>query len=84
MDPMRYQIAGMQGGGGFNPYAAGRKQYGLSGRAAATSGPVSTEGQRGYDQRDTQQRARRQAVLQRMQAAQNGNYMSSDYLRGTK
>jgi hypothetical protein len=69
---------------GFNPYAAGDKHYGLSGRTAATSGPVSAQGQQGYDERDTKQKARRQAVLQRMQAAQNGNYMSADYLRGVK
>lgn len=69
---------------GFNPYAAGDKRYGLEGRANATSGPVSAQGQQGYDQRERMQNARKQAVLQRMQAAQNGNYMDANYLRGVK
>lgn len=69
---------------GFNPYAAGDKKYGLAGRAYATSGPVSQQGMQGYGQRDREQNARKAAVLQRMQAAQNGNYMSADYLRGTR
>ena len=87
MDPFRNRIATLgikQAGGGFNPYAAGDKQYGITGRHTATSGPVSPEGQQGYDQRDMQARAKRQAVLNRMQAAQNGNFMSSDYLWGVK
>jgi hypothetical protein len=87
MDPFRQQAAMMglkKAGGGFNPYAAGDKQYGITGRRQATQGPVSPEGQRGYNERDTAQKARRQAVLQRMQAAQNGNYMSSNYLWGVK
>jgi hypothetical protein len=42
------------------------------------------QGQQGYDQRGREQAARRQAVLQRMQAAQNGNYMDANYLRGVK
>lgn len=69
---------------GFNPYAAGDKRYGLSGRANATAGPVSRQGQQGYDQRGREQAARRQAVLSRLQAAQNGSYMDADYLRGVK
>ena len=74
----------MQKPDGYNPYAAGAKRYGLEGRSNPTSGPVSAQGQRGYDQRGREQAARRQAVLQRMQAAQNGNYMSADYLRGAR
>lgn len=83
----RQQIANMgisRAGGGFNPYAAGPKRYGITGRGNATSGPVSPEGMQGYDERDMQQRARRDAVLNRMKAAQQGNYMSSDYLWGVK
>lgn len=91
-NPFRRQIAGMNmpdpaaptQQDGFNPYAAGDKHYGLSGRTAATAGPVSAQGQQGYDKRDMEQRARKQAVLQRMQAAQSGNYMSSAYLNGVK
>jgi len=67
---------------GFNPYAAGDKRYGLSGRSNATSGPIGTEGMQGYGQRDQEQNARKAAILQRMQAAQGGNYMSANYLRG--
>jgi hypothetical protein len=87
MEPWRNQIAQMgmkKAGGGFNPYAAGEKQYGITGRNQATQGPVSAQGQQGYAQRDQEQNARKSAVLKRMQAAQNGNYMSSDYLWGVK
>jgi len=69
---------------GFNPYAAGDKRYGLSGRPNATSGPIGAEGMQGYGQRDQQQNARKAAVLQRMQAAQQGSYMNSNYLRGIR
>lgn len=71
-------------GGGFNAYAAGDKRYGPSGSMAATRGPISPEGMQGYGQRDKVQNARKAAVLGRMQAAQNGNYMNADYLRGVK
>lgn len=87
MDPWRQQFAYMgidKAGGGFNPYAAGPKRYGITGRSAATTGPVSPEGQKGYDEREMQQRARRNAVLKRMQAASNGNYMSPENLYGVK
>jgi len=86
-EPWRDQLALMgksKAGGGFNPYAAGAKQYGPNGGTQATVGPVSAEGQRGYQQRDQEQRARQQAVLQRMQAAQQGNYMSPAYQWGVK
>jgi hypothetical protein len=71
-----------QAGGGFNAYAAGRKKYGLSGRAAATQGPIGAEGMQGYGQRDQEQNVRKAAVLGRLQAAQNGEYMNPYYLRG--
>jgi len=86
-DMMRTQLAqrGLTKPDGFNPYAAGSKMYGLSGRSNATSGPLnSTEAQRGYAQRDRETQARKAAVLQRMQAAQSGNYMSPEYLRGIR
>ena len=86
--PLGHQLGqkamGMRKPDGFNPYAAGDKRYGLEGRANATSGPISTQGMQGYGQRDQQQNARKQAVLQRLQAAQNGNYMDANYLRGVK
>ena len=61
----------------FNPYAAGGKIYG-GGRTNPTSGPVDPMG---YRERDLATKARRDAMLRRMQAQQSGNYMSSAYLR---
>lgn len=88
MNPLGDQLAMMglkRAGGGFNPYAAGPKSYGIEGRPAATQGPLnSSTAQRGYDQRDREQQARKQAVLQRMQAANNGQYMNRNYLYGVK
>lgn len=89
MDPNAFrdqwaQMGMAKAGGGFNPYAAGAKRYGITGRPNASSGPVSPEGQQGYDERTRTQQARRNAVLRRMQASQNGNTMSSDYLWGVK
>lgn len=62
----------------FNSYAAGNKVYGF-GRSNPTNGPVD---QLGYKERDAQ-RLRRNALLRRMKAQQSGNYMSSDWLRGS-
>lgn len=61
----------------FNPYSVGDKIYG-GGRSFPTSGPVDLSG---YRERDLQTKARRAALLRRMQAQQAGNYMSADYLR---
>ena len=52
-----------QGGGGFNPYAAGKKHYG-SGRPMPTVGKVTDKG--GYKQRDVKAAARRDALLRRL------------------
>lgn len=86
MDMIRDQIArmGLTKPDAYNPYAAGDKRYGLNGSTTATSGPVSAQGQQGYQDRDREMAVRRQAVLNRMQAAQNGNYMSANYLRGAQ
>lgn len=82
-NPLRYQISGMyQKPDAYTPYAAGPKRYGLSGRAAPNVGPVGVEGMQGYAQRDMRAQARKQAALQKMQAAQSGNYMSPAWLRG--
>jgi len=80
----RDQIAlmGLSKPDAYTPYAAGDKMYGLSGRPNATSGPVSPEGMQGYKQRTQVQNARKAAVLQRMQAAQKGQYMNPHYLGG--
>lgn len=61
----------------FNPYAAGSKVYG-SGRSFPTMGPVD---KMGYRERDAKVRARRNALLRRLQAGQAGKFMSADYLR---
>jgi hypothetical protein len=64
----------------FNPYGAGAKVYGLSGRPHPTAGPVDKTG---YRKRDMEyQRRKRNAMLRRMKAKQQKRYMSSDYLKG--
>ncbi len=70
----------LPGQGGFNPYSAGNKQYG-SGRSFPTMGPVDPLG---YRERDRMARARQNAIVQRLKAIQEGNYMSSAYLGGVK
>jgi len=50
-------------GGGFNPYAAGRKHYG-TGRPMPTVGKVMDR--TGYKIRDVKSEARRDAVLRRL------------------
>lgn len=64
------------GGGGFNPFTAGAKQYGP--RGAPNIGPVDPLG---YRERDLRTAARRNAILRRMKAQQSSNYMSADNLR---
>lgn len=83
MNPFRYMVSGMyQKPDAYTPYAAGPKRYGLAGTSAPNQGPVGVEGMQGYQERDMKAQARKQAALQRMQAAQQGNYMSPAYLRG--
>lgn len=62
---------------GHNPYAVGNKIYG-GGRSFPTMGPVD---KLGYRERDAKTKARRQALLRRLQAMQKGNYGSADALR---
>lgn len=50
-------------GGGFNPYAAGKKHYG-TGRPMPTVGKVTNKG--GYTVRDNKAAARRDAMLRRL------------------
>lgn len=50
------------GGGGFKPFAAGKKKYG-GGRPMPTVGPVDKQG---YKQRDAENKARREAILRRL------------------
>jgi hypothetical protein len=61
----------------FNPYSAGNKIYG-GGRSFPTMGKVDPLG---YKERDLATKARRNALLRRLQAMQSGRYMSADYLR---
>lgn len=61
----------------YNPYAAGDKIYG-GGRSFPTMGPVDPLG---YRERDATTKARRDAVLRRMQAQNAGEYASPDVLR---
>jgi hypothetical protein len=64
MPNMRSQFsAPAQGGGGFNPYAAGKKHYG-SGRPMPTVGKVTDRA--GYKQRDVKAAARRDALMRRL------------------
>jgi len=58
----------------FNPYAAGNKHYG-SGRPMPTIGPVASP--QGYDERDNRAKARRNAIMRRLQGADTGNPMNS-------
>ena len=75
-NPLDYE--GFQKPDAYTPYAAGAKTYG-AGRMNPTSGPVDNQG---YRERDAIARARRTAILSRMQGQQAGNYMSSAVLRG--
>lgn len=58
----------------YLPYAAGNKIYG-GGRDAPNIGPVDPMGHR---ERDLKYQARRDAMLRRLQAMKNSNYMSPD------
>lgn len=72
-------LAYLQGRGAeFQPYGAGPKQYGASGRSAPNIGPVSDK--QGYRERDLRTKAMRNAMLKRMQAGQRGRFMSSDFM----
>lgn len=61
----------------INPYSVGNKVYG-GGRSMPTLGPVD---KLGYRERDAKHKARRQAILNRMQDKLGGNYMSADAQR---
>lgn len=70
-------------GQSFNPYGAGNKVYG-GGRSAPNVGPVGGQGMLGYKERDMRGRLRRDALLKRMKAGQQGRYMSAPWLRGQR
>ena len=75
-NPLDYQ--GFSKPDAYTPYAAGAKTYGM-GRMNPTQGPVDNQG---YQERDAIARARRAAILQRMQGEQAGNYYNPAVLRG--
>lgn len=75
-NPLDY--SGFQKPDAYTPYAAGSKTYGM-GRPNPTSGPVDNAG---YQERDMIARARRNAILSRMQNQQAGRYMDPAVLRG--
>ena len=62
----------------FNPYAAGLKRYGPSGRRAPNVGRIGNMA--GYRQRDNAV-TRRNALLRKLKAQQRGAYASADALR---
>jgi hypothetical protein len=62
----------------YNAYAAGNKVYG-SGRSNPTMGPVD---KLGYRERDASVRLKRNAMLRRLKAGAQGNYMNADWLGG--
>lgn len=64
MRDMRSQFSSApKAGGGFNPYAAGKKHYG-GGRSMPTVGKVTNKG--GYKKRDVKAAARRDALMRRI------------------
>ena len=64
MDNIRSQFGSApKAGGGFNPYAAGKKHYG-SGRPMPTVGKVTDRA--GYKKRDVKAAARRDALMRRL------------------
>lgn len=79
---LRDQIAlmGLAKPDAYNPYAAGAKVYGTAGLNNPNGGTVSKEG---YRERDRAVQARKNALLSRMQAANAGEYLSSDWLKGS-
>lgn len=68
---------------GYNGLALGGKTYG-SGRPMPNIGSVSATGKQGYRQRDNMLAAKKQALLEFMQAGNRGAYASAPFLRGQK
>lgn len=73
----RYLTGSAVGGGGYNSFASGDKQYGF-GRSNPTSGPVDRTG---YIERDAALKARRNAILRRLTASQPGQYLQPRSIR---
>lgn len=77
MDDSRYRVGSATGGGGFNALSAGSKHYG-PGRNNPTMGPVDRTG---YIDRDAALKARRNAILRRLQSQQSGQYLQPGSIR---
>lgn len=68
---LAYMQGNLGGGSGYNPYAAGAKQYPGGYPNAGGVDPA------GYKERDAKASTRRNALLRRLQAQQSGNYGSA-------
>lgn len=77
MNDQRYRTGNAGGGAGFNALSAGAKHYG-SGRNNPTMGPVDRTG---YINRDAALKARRNAILRRLQSQQTGQYLQPGSIR---
>lgn len=71
-------LAYLQGRQSFQPYAAGKRKYGFTGRSAPNIGPVGDK--TGYISRDLEASAKRNAILARLKASKDKKFMSSAYL----
>ncbi len=65
--------------GGFQPYGAGDKRYGASGRDAPNIGPTSNI--QGYRERDLTAKAKRNYMLKALKAKKKGSFGSPEALR---
>ena len=63
MDENFLEYLGANLNGSFQPYGAGPRRYG-GGRTAPNLGPVSGQGQQGYNQRDMQQRVLKRRMME--------------------
>ena len=79
---LRTQVAnmGLTKPDAYTPFAAGPKMYGIGSDHPQDGTMNSAAARTGYRQRDLANQAKRNAYLSRMQAAQQGNFMSSQYL----
>lgn len=68
-----WAMYGLEKPDAYNPYAAGPKMYGASGRSNPTSGPID---------RTAKANAQRNALLRRLQAEQQKKFADPAYLRG--
>lgn len=63
----------------FQAYAAGNKIYGAGRTSPHMGGGLD---RLGYAERDAKAKAKRNAMLRRMKAGAQGNFMSQDWLGG--